>query len=101
MRGGGGGDQSSNNRAAAIAEAGPPSKRKRSTDRTTRLLIVILVLFLLTEFPQVDKGKVQGAKLFLPIQLNNTNTTYMNLSYDTPLLLLYKVKFFDKSLSDR
>ena len=30
------------------------SSRKKSTDRTTRLLIVILVLFLLTEFPQVN-----------------------------------------------
>ena len=33
----------------------PVNKRKQSTDRTTRLLIVILVLFLLTEFPQVNK----------------------------------------------
>ena len=33
---------------------GAVSSRKRSTDRTTRLLVAILILFLITEFPQVN-----------------------------------------------
>ena len=53
------------------------NKRKKSTDRTTRLLIAILVLFLLTEFPQVNDGYY-----FLTLRPLTTHYNLFNLIED-------------------
>ena len=54
-----------NRRRSTLHQA--KSSRKKSTDRTTRLLIVILVLFLLTEFPQVN------LRFLIKVQLSLVN----------------------------